>query len=150
MHIRMSNILWRLSVFELENKRESVMAKKIAQFMVVLAILVASFASSGGASAWSGCASYITVYWGDTLSRSQYVRHHYGSHPGREPRAGLAGLRRTGVMHPDGIRLRACYTQHTAAPTLCNGEILSGKLPRGSELAGVTYWLLTRRSRIQA
>ena len=45
------------------------MAKKIAQFMVVLAILVASFASSGGASAWSGCASYITVYWGDTLSQ---------------------------------------------------------------------------------
>ena len=66
----MSNIaLSRLSVFKLENKRESAMAKKIAQFMVVLAILVASFASSGGASAWSGCASYITVQWGDTLSR---------------------------------------------------------------------------------
>ena len=43
------------------------MAKKIAQFMILLAILVASFASTGGASAW-GCASYITVQWGDTLS----------------------------------------------------------------------------------
>jgi len=43
------------------------MAKKIAQFLVVLAILLASFASSGEASAW-GCASYITVQWGDTLS----------------------------------------------------------------------------------
>jgi LysM repeat protein len=43
------------------------MVKKIAQFMVVVAILVASFASIGSASAWS-CASYITVQWGDTLS----------------------------------------------------------------------------------
>ena len=42
--------------------------KRIFQFIVVLAILVASFASTGGALAWSGCASYITVQWGDTLS----------------------------------------------------------------------------------
>ena len=47
------------------------MLKRIFQLIVVLAILVASFASSGGASAWSGCASYITVQWGDTLSGSQ-------------------------------------------------------------------------------
>ena len=43
------------------------MTKKIAQISVVLAILVISFASVGGASAW-GCPSYITVQWGDTLS----------------------------------------------------------------------------------
>ena len=43
-------------------------AKRIFQLLVVLAILVASFASTGSASAWSGCASYITVQWGDTLS----------------------------------------------------------------------------------
>ena len=43
------------------------MTKRTFQVMVVVAILVASFASVGGASAW-GCASYITVQWGDTLS----------------------------------------------------------------------------------
>lgn len=42
--------------------------KRIFQLIVVLAILVTSFASAGGALAWSGCASYITVQWGDTLS----------------------------------------------------------------------------------
>jgi LysM repeat protein len=42
--------------------------KRIFQLMIVLAILVASFASAGGALAWGGCASYITVQWGDTLS----------------------------------------------------------------------------------
>ena len=43
------------------------MTKRIFQVVIVLAILVTSFASVGGASAW-GCASYITVQWGDTLS----------------------------------------------------------------------------------
>jgi len=42
--------------------------KKILQLMIVLMILVTSFASTSGASAWSGCSSYITVQWGDTLS----------------------------------------------------------------------------------
>lgn len=41
--------------------------KRIIQLVMIFAILVASFASSGRASAW-GCASYITVQWGDTLS----------------------------------------------------------------------------------
>ncbi len=41
--------------------------KRIFQLIVVLAILVAPFASARGALAWSGCASYITVQWGDTL-----------------------------------------------------------------------------------
>jgi LysM repeat protein len=44
------------------------MTKRILQLTVVVAILVTSFASTGSAPAWSGCASYITVYWGDTLS----------------------------------------------------------------------------------
>jgi LysM repeat protein len=43
-------------------------AKRIFQLIVVIAILAASFASTGGVMAWSGCASYITVQWGDTLS----------------------------------------------------------------------------------
>jgi lysozyme len=43
-------------------------AKRIFQLIVVVTILVASFAPTGGAMAWSGCASYITVQWGDTLS----------------------------------------------------------------------------------
>ena len=42
-------------------------AKRFFQLVMVFAILVTSFASSGRASAW-GCASYITVQWGDTLS----------------------------------------------------------------------------------
>ena len=44
------------------------MTKRFLQLMVVAAILVTSFGSTGGASAWSGCPSYITVQWGDTLS----------------------------------------------------------------------------------
>ena len=43
------------------------MTKRIIQLTVILTLLVASFASTGGALAWSGCASYITVQWGDTL-----------------------------------------------------------------------------------
>ncbi|MCI0549795.1 MAG: LysM peptidoglycan-binding domain-containing protein [Anaerolineae bacterium] len=43
------------------------MTKRMFQLMVVVAILVTSFASAGGASAWS-CGSYVTVQWGDTLS----------------------------------------------------------------------------------
>ena len=44
------------------------MTKRIFQLMVVVAILVTSFASTGGALASSNCASYVTVQWGDTLS----------------------------------------------------------------------------------
>jgi LysM repeat protein len=44
------------------------MTKKFFQIMVVVTILVASVASTGSASAWSACPSYITVQWGDTLS----------------------------------------------------------------------------------
>jgi len=42
--------------------------KRIIQMLVVVVILFALFASAGSALAWSGCASYITVQWGDTLS----------------------------------------------------------------------------------
>jgi LysM repeat protein len=51
-----------------KKKRNTMAAKRIFQLIVVVAILVASFASTGGAMAWSGCASYITVQRGDTLS----------------------------------------------------------------------------------
>jgi LysM repeat protein len=47
---------------------ENATMKKILQLMIVLMILFTSFASTSGASAWSGCPSYITVQWGDTLS----------------------------------------------------------------------------------
>ncbi len=43
-------------------------AKKFAQLIVVTALLITSFASAGGASAWSQCPAYITIQWGDTLS----------------------------------------------------------------------------------
>ena len=42
--------------------------KRILQSLVVVVILVASFASTGGVLAWSNCASYVTVQWGDTLN----------------------------------------------------------------------------------
>jgi LysM repeat protein len=42
-------------------------AKRVVQLIVVTAIVVMSFASAGGVMAWGGCASYITVQWGDTL-----------------------------------------------------------------------------------
>jgi LysM repeat protein len=44
------------------------MNKRVFQGIVIGAIVIASFASTGGAMAWSGCASYITVQWGDTLN----------------------------------------------------------------------------------
>ena len=44
------------------------MTKRIFQWMLVAALLVATFASTGNAAAWSGCASYAVVQWGDTLS----------------------------------------------------------------------------------
>src|SRR5271157_975145 len=44
------------------------MTKRIFQWMLVSALLVVSFASTGGAAASSGCASYAVVQWGDTLS----------------------------------------------------------------------------------
>lgn len=44
------------------------MKKKYLQWMVICAMAVALFASAGGVMAWSGCASYIVVQWGDTLS----------------------------------------------------------------------------------
>jgi LysM repeat protein len=42
--------------------------KRSLQFLIVVAILVMSCASTGRALAWSGCSGYITVQWGDTLS----------------------------------------------------------------------------------
>ena len=44
------------------------MTKRFFQWMLIAALLVASFASTGSAAASSGCASYATVQWGDTLS----------------------------------------------------------------------------------
>ena len=42
--------------------------KRIIQFILAFALLVTSLTSTNGVSAWSGCASTITVQWGDTLS----------------------------------------------------------------------------------
>jgi LysM repeat protein len=44
------------------------MVRRILQVVSVVAILIASFGTVGSAFAWSGCASYVTVQWGDTLS----------------------------------------------------------------------------------
>ncbi len=42
--------------------------KRMLQLMVVIAILFTSFASTGGAAAWSGCPGQVVVQWGDTMS----------------------------------------------------------------------------------
>jgi LysM repeat protein len=70
MHIVIvkSSFQSRLFIFQPGNKWENAMTKRIFQLMIVATLLVASFASTGGAAAWSGCANYITVQWGDTLS----------------------------------------------------------------------------------
>jgi len=44
------------------------MTKRILQWLLVSALLIASFASTGSAVAWGGCATYAVVQWGDTLS----------------------------------------------------------------------------------
>jgi LysM repeat protein len=44
------------------------MVRRVFELVSVVAILIASFGAAGDASAWSGCASSITVQWGDTLS----------------------------------------------------------------------------------
>jgi LysM repeat protein len=41
--------------------------KRIAQLVVILAMLVASFGFAGSASVYA-CSNYVTVQWGDTLS----------------------------------------------------------------------------------
>jgi LysM repeat protein len=51
-----------------KKERNIMAAKRFFQLILVFVILVTSFASTGGAMAWTGCASYITVQWGDTLS----------------------------------------------------------------------------------
>jgi LysM repeat protein len=42
--------------------------KKLTQLIVITALLVTSFVSTGSALAWSQCPTYITVQAGDTLS----------------------------------------------------------------------------------
>jgi LysM repeat protein len=42
--------------------------KTLSQIFVLIAILVASFASPGSAQAWSGCGNTYVVQWGDTLA----------------------------------------------------------------------------------
>lgn len=44
------------------------MTKRSMQLLMIVAVLVASFGSAGGAQAWSNCPNYVTVQWGDTLS----------------------------------------------------------------------------------
>jgi LysM repeat protein len=44
------------------------MFKKVYQSIVLIAILLASFAGTGSAQALGGCGSSYTVQWGDTLS----------------------------------------------------------------------------------
>ena len=44
------------------------MFRKVIKWTSIIVILVASFGAAGGVDAWSGCSSYITVQWGDTLS----------------------------------------------------------------------------------
>ncbi len=42
--------------------------KRLSQFIVLLALLAASFATPGSARAWSSCGGTYVVQWGDTLA----------------------------------------------------------------------------------
>lgn len=44
------------------------MTKRIIQVALIFSLLIASFASAGGARASGSCPAYITVQWSDTLS----------------------------------------------------------------------------------
>jgi LysM repeat protein len=46
--------------------------KKTVNLFVLLAILLASFAMTGSALAWSGCGSTYLVQWGDTMASVAY------------------------------------------------------------------------------
>jgi len=52
---------------EFIESEEHMTPKRMIQLALSIAILVSSLASAGSAFAW-GCAPYITVQWGDTLS----------------------------------------------------------------------------------
>ncbi len=57
------------NVFNIPPERKGCMKNKsMFQWIVILAILISSFASTGNALAWNNCPTYITVQWGDTLS----------------------------------------------------------------------------------
>ncbi len=42
--------------------------KRMLQVLLVIVLLFISFASTGGAAAWSGCPGQVVVQWGDTMS----------------------------------------------------------------------------------
>ena len=93
--------------------------KRTFQLIMVAAILVTTFASAGAAVAWSGCASSITVQWGDTLSGlarlcGTTVEAIQAANPG----LGLVGVRGTGVVHPDGVYARSsCLLPNSSGST---------------------------------
>jgi hypothetical protein len=102
------------------------MMKRVFQLMVALVLLVATFGSVGGAAAWSGCSTYVTVQWGDTLAKA----------PNRAARPFVIGQQtRLGWRVYTGQCLYAQDTpliliiRRPAVPTLCNMEIRWGKLP---------------------
>ena len=86
------------------------MTKRIFQWMLVGALLVAPFAATGSAAAWGGCASYAVVQWGDTLSSlAALCGTTVGAIQVREPGPGLVAFGRAGFVHPDWrkyIRIR--------------------------------------------
>jgi LysM repeat protein len=41
--------------------------KTLTQFIIIIIILTASFASAGSAQAWSGCGNTYVIQWGDTI-----------------------------------------------------------------------------------
>lgn len=42
--------------------------KKVSRFIVLVAVVLASLATTVNAKAWGNCGNYYTVQWGDTLS----------------------------------------------------------------------------------
>ena len=80
------------------------MTKRFFQWMLVGALLVASFASTGSAAASSGCASYAVVQWGDTLSGLAALCGTTVGAIQTRTRLGLVAFGRASYIHPDWRR----------------------------------------------
>ena len=87
--------------------------KTFSQIFVLIAVLIASFASTGSAQAWSGCGGSYVVQWGDTLSGiaaycGTTVSAIYAVNPGK----------------PDEQTNALSYTFSDAAPPAHDGKAL--------------------------
>ena len=102
--------------------------------------------SAGGVLAWSGCASYILVQWGDTLSSIAGRLRSLRRRPFRLRTRGLAGFcsrDKCFTFHRDPLPLvLTTRRKRRAAPMLCSGETPLAILRLGMGFHSATSWAL--------